>query len=147
MQTSDIYARYVSLIGRLNPDNIGELVELTTPDVHFRDPFNETRGRAAYAHVLAHMFVILQDIRFDVQSQATGTDTQRHFFDWTFTARHSALGSFRVEGVTRIDLAADGRIAAHIDYWDSDSAFLARIPVVGVLMRALRKQMTIRIPE
>jgi hypothetical protein len=48
--------------------------------------------------------------------------------------------------VTRVELDEQGLIAAHIDYWDSDSAFMARIPVAGAFVRLLRKQMAIRIP-
>lgn len=142
--TGDIYSRYVSLIGRLSPDNIGELADMVTPDVHFRDPFNESHTREHYVHVLAHMFTILQDVRFDIHT-ATG-EGDRRFLYWTFTARHAVVGEIRVEGTTRIELAPDGRIAAHIDYWDSDSAFMAKIPVVGSLIRLLRAKMAIRLP-
>ena len=42
------------------------------------------------------------------------------------------------------ELADDGRIAAHVDYWDSDSAFMTKIPVAGLFIKALRSQMAIK---
>jgi steroid delta-isomerase len=143
-QAGDVYSRYVTLIGSLTPTNVRELADMVTDDVHFRDPFNETRGRKAYLHVLTHMFTILEGIRFDIHTQ-TGEGSRR-FLYWTFTATHAVLGKIMVEGVTRVELDEQGLIAAHIDYWDSDSAFMARIPVAGAFVRLLRKQMAIRIP-
>lgn len=140
----DTYSRYVALIGSLTPENVDDLGALVTEDVLFRDPFNETRGRAAYLHVLRHMFKILEGIRFDIHSQAG--EGNRHFLYWTFTARHALLKEIKVEGVTRIELAADGRISAHVDYWDSDSAFMAKIPLAGSFISLLRSQMAIRLP-
>lgn len=140
----DIYSRYVALIGSLTPQNVDDLAPLVTDEVLFRDPFNETRGRFAYLHVLRHMFQILEGIRFDIHSQAG--EGSRRFLYWTFTARHSVLKQIKVEGVTRIELADDGRIAAHVDYWDSDSAFMAKIPVAGSIVGLIRRQMAIRIP-
>jgi len=143
-QAGDTYSRYVTLIGSLTPANVGEIAGLVTDDVHFRDPFNETRGRAAYLHVLAHMFTILADVRFDIHTQVG--EGSRRFLYWTFTATHAMLGKISVEGVTRVELNEQGLICAHIDYWDSDSAFMARIPVAGAFIRLIRKQMAIRIP-
>ena len=136
------FSRYVKLIGELRPETISELAPLITEDVHFRDPFNDTRGKDAYLHILRHMFDILTDIRFDIHEQAG--DGQQRFLWWTFTARHSVIGAMKVDGITRVELAGDGRIAAHIDYWDSDSAFMAKIPVAGLLIKALRRQMAIK---
>lgn len=143
-QAGDTYSRYVTLIGSLTPANVSELGEMVTEDVHFRDPFNDTRGRAAYLHVLRHMFTILEGIRFDIHTQTN--EGPRRFLYWTFTATHGVLGKISVEGVTRVDLNEAGLICAHIDYWDSDSAFMARIPVAGAFIRLLRRQMAIRIP-
>jgi hypothetical protein len=144
-QKADHLSRYVARIGALTPENLGELESLINKDIVFRDPFNETRGAKAYMHVMAHMFQILNHVRFDIHAQA-GSGSQ-HFLYWTFSAEHGSLGKFEVEGMTRLELDEQGQIAAHIDYWDSDSAFMARIPVVGGLVRLLRKQMAIQIPD
>jgi steroid delta-isomerase len=136
------FSRYVKLIGELRPETIDELGTLITEDVHFRDPFNDTRGKDAYLHIMRHMFAILTDIRFDIHEQAG--DGKQRFLWWTFTARHSMIGAMKVDGITRVELAEDGRIAAHIDYWDSDSAFMTKIPVAGLFIKALRSQMAIK---
>ncbi|MDP4823681.1 MAG: nuclear transport factor 2 family protein, partial [Aestuariivirgaceae bacterium] len=95
-QAGDIYSRYVTLIGSLTPANVADLGPMVTDDVHFRDPFNETRGRAAYLHVLAHMFTILENVSFDIHTQAG--EGERRFLYWTFTGTHAMLGKIIVEG-------------------------------------------------
>ena len=144
-QQADALSQYVARIGDLTPDNLGELESLITDNVHFRDPFNDLRGRKAYMHIMRHMFQILEGLRFDIHDQAG--NGSRHFLYWTFYAKHKIIGEFKVEGMTRLELDESGKIAAHIDYWDSDTAFMARIPIAGSLVKALRKQMAIRVPD
>jgi hypothetical protein len=45
-----------------------------------------------------------------------------------------------VRGGSHLKLAADGRISLHRDYWDVAEELYEKLPVVGSLMRWLKRQ-------
>jgi len=47
----------------------------------------------------------------------------------------------RIHGATHLRFAADGRIAYHRDYWDAANELYAKLPLVGPVMRFLRKRL------
>ena len=46
-----------------------------------------------------------------------------------------------VRGATRLDLAPDGRVLRHRDYWDTGEELFARLPLIGPLLGLLRRRM------
>ena len=43
-------------------------------------------------------------------------------------------------GASHIQLAADGRVAYHRDYWDAAEELYEKLPVLGILMQWLKRQ-------
>jgi len=46
----------------------------------------------------------------------------------------------RIQGVSQLELAADGRISLHRDYWDAAEELYEKLPLLGALMRWLKRQ-------
>jgi limonene-1,2-epoxide hydrolase len=133
--TVERYARYWET---LRPDAVGELRALATPDLLFRDPFNEIRGVERVIAMLEHMFASLAAPVFVVRRIARDGEVAFIRWDFTCTARGRALA---IEGVSEIHLASDGRVAAHLDHWDAASQVYARIPLLGGVLQQLRKRL------
>ena len=49
-----------------------------------------------------------------------------------------------VDGVSEVHLAEDGRVAAHLDYWDPTPGLWQRIPLLGTVLRGLRRRIGVR---
>jgi hypothetical protein len=47
-----------------------------------------------------------------------------------------------IRGATHLRFAADGRVIAHRDYWDSGEELFSRLPLVGTLVNWLRRRMS-----
>ena len=45
-----------------------------------------------------------------------------------------------IQGASHIRFAADGRVVYHRDYWDAAEERYGKLPVLGILMRWLRRQ-------
>ena len=110
-------------------------------DATFKDPFNEVRGVAAIARIFEHMFVQVDAPRFVVQEaveQGAGA-----FLTWEFRFRMKRFDTATtqvIRGATHLRFAADGRVAMHRDYWDAAEELYEKLPVLGSLMRWLRRQ-------
>lgn len=128
---------YVAFFERITLDRLGELDALVTPDVRFKDPFNDVRGVDNMRRALALAFEHGTP-RFEVIDRARGHHAA--YLLWRYT--HGP--DFSLEGMSEIRLAPDGRIAEHIDHWDSGTQFYARIPVLGWLIGRVRSRFRIR---
>ena len=133
---------YAGYLATLTPAGLDQLGGFVTDDVHFRDPFNDIRGRDKMKAIFARMFEDCTDIRFIIGGSLQKGDEA--FLKWTFHFRPRRFGGGRIWtaiGVSELHFAPDGRVAAHIDHWDSGSQFYARLPLVGSLVRLVRNRL------
>lgn len=111
------------------------LEDLTTEDVRFRDPFNDVRGRPALRFLLQHTVRQVEAPCFEVLDTAVSGRTA--YVKWRMTGRVAIIGDWEVTGMSELEFAADGRLKAHLDYWDSAGGFYAQLPVLGPVIRFL----------
>lgn len=131
-------AAWIALFDVLRVGRLPEretLAACATEDVLFRDPFNEVRGHDAMQRVFAHTLANIRDVHLTVLDTAWSGDVA--FIKWEMGGRVKYLGDWRVTGMSEITFAADGRVSAHVDYWDAAGGLYARLPLVGPLMRGL----------
>jgi len=118
------------------------LVEIACEGVRFRDPFNDLRGIEALRRLLTHTRDRLPGARFEVLDTAWSGSTA--YLRWTMRAQVRVLGDWRVEGMSELRFAPDGRGAEHLDYWDAAGQFYGRLPVIGPLLRWLSRPAQVR---
>jgi ketosteroid isomerase-like protein len=134
-------ARLVSWFEGLHRDDLARLGEFYHPDVLFKDPFNEVRSASSVRRVFEHMFDTLDAPRFVVQHIAV--NGEQCFLSWDFEFHWKGKTELqRVRGCSHLQLAADGRIAVHRDYWDAAEELYAKLPLLGALMRWLRRRLS-----
>jgi len=133
MDRLDAYVAFFETIRRENLDALGTLV---TPDVRFKDPFNDVTGvekmRAALAMAFDH-----GTPRFTVRDKARGSAGA--YLLW----RYDQGNGFAFDGMSEISFAADGRICAHIDHWDASREVYAKLPVVGWFIRLVQARLKV----
>ncbi|MDO9091277.1 MAG: nuclear transport factor 2 family protein [Rubrivivax sp.] len=132
--------RIVQVFESLSPQDLPRLAEIYTPDARFKDPFNEVQGVAAIQGIFEHMFVSLDRPHFVIRD--TIVQDRQCFLSWDFNFRMKRFSREEqcIRGGSHLVLAADGRIAEHRDYWDAAEELYEKLPVVGALMRWLKKR-------
>ena len=132
-------ARLVAFYEQLTPASLAELPRLYAPDARFKDPFNEVQGTAAIAAIFEHMFRTLQRPRFVVHEILV--QGEQCFLAWDFVFGLKRGGAeLTVRGATHLRLAPDGRVAVHRDYWDAAEELYEKLPLLGALMRWLKRR-------
>lgn len=135
-------AAYVAFYESLAPESLECLDALCTPDVRFRDPFNDVTGIADYRAILGDMFEQVDAPRFQVSDRALSGRVA--YLRWVFTfAPKSGGAPWRIEGMSEVHFDRQGRVSTHLDYWDSGSQFYARLPVLGRLIGLVRKRLAV----
>ena len=128
-------------------DSVAQIAQLYAPKAFFKDPFNEVSGVPAIQKIFAAMFSQVDHPSFKVvsavaQSQAVGLD-QEAFLTWEFyfTMRRFRVGQRQtIRGATHLKFDAAGLIIYHRDYWDAAEELYEKLPVLGSLMRWLKRR-------
>ena len=135
-------ARVRAFYEHLAPADVDRLEALYAPDAYFRDPFNEVRGLPEIRRIFGQMFEHLDDARFAFVDEAI--DERGAFLTWDMTFRIRRLSPAevrRIHGATHLRFAPDGRIAYHRDYWDAADELYAKLPLIGPVMRWLKRRL------
>jgi steroid Delta-isomerase len=123
----------------LSVDDVKRMSSIYTTDAYFKDPFNEVNGVAAITKIFDHMFVKVKEPRFVIVSAIEGENEA--FLSWDFFLTFKGETKPRkIHGATHLKFAEDGRIASHRDYWDAAEELYEKLPLVGSIMRFLKKQ-------
>jgi steroid Delta-isomerase len=132
--------RIVRLFETISPASLDQVAELYTLDARFKDPFNEVQGPEAIRRIFEHMFESLDEPRFIVRD--TIVQGRQAFLTWDFVFRMKRFDRApqTIRGGSHLVLAADGRITLHRDYWDAAEELYEKLPVVGGLMRWLKRR-------
>ncbi|EDP65648.1 hypothetical protein BAL199_02449 [alpha proteobacterium BAL199] len=134
---------YCRLFETLTPDRLEEFRALCTDDVRFADPFNDIAGIERFIALYRHMYKAVSEPRFLVLDRVLSP--QAGYVRWQFTA--VARGrSVVIDGMSEIRFdTTTGRVREHIDHWDAAGQLYERLPVVGSLIRWLRRLFAARI--
>ena len=119
---------YINLFANLSPENIDEFDDLISEDIVFMDPFNNVKGVNAFKKIFYHMFENVQDPKFLILDYSI--NKKRVFLKWKMT--FFAFKSLQtIEGMSELVLNDSGKVASHIDYWDSLNGIFIKIPFIG----------------
>lgn len=132
--------RIIAFYERLSATDLTRLAEFYTDDASFKDPFNEVRGVPAIAAIFRHMFDSLDGPRFVVHEAML--EGRQCFLSWDFVFRLRSAGAqtITVRGGSHLRFAPDGRVEMHRDYWDAAEELYEKLPVLGALMRWLKRR-------
>jgi len=133
-------ARLRNYFENLSPASVERLEEFYAPDAHFKDPFNDVRGTAAIQRVFAGMFSQVDRPRFVITRTICQGDDAFLAWDFLFSCKGDTRREQIIHGATHIKFAADGRVVLHRDYWDVAEELYEKLPVLGPLMRWLKRR-------
>jgi hypothetical protein len=132
--------RLVTLFETLAPADLEGLGRVYAAGARFKDPFNEVRGVPEVQRVFAHMFQALDEPRFVVHDIVVQGDQCVLTWDFRFRFRRFDRALQTVRGATHLRLDATGLVTEHRDYWDAAEELYEKLPLVGGLMRWLKRR-------
>ncbi len=138
--------KVVQLFESLQPVDVARLGEYYTTDTYFKDPFNELTGLHGVQQVFNHMFSALVDPRFIVHDVLV--QENQCFMTWEFRYRYRpGKPEHIVRGASHFHFDVHGKITSHRDYWDAAEELYEKLPIVGNLMRWLKRKVQIPLPH
>ena len=138
----DAVVRAIAFYEALAPGDIARLPEIYAADAYFRDPFNDARGVAEIQRIFARMFDHLADCRFAIREKVVDQSAALLTWDFTFRMRRYKPDTVQtIHGASHLKFDAEGRIVYHRDYWDTAEELYAKLPLIGPVMRYLKRRL------
>ncbi|MDP2239556.1 MAG: nuclear transport factor 2 family protein [Burkholderiales bacterium] len=128
----------------LEPRSVEQMGRFYAIDCHFKDPFNEVSGLADIQEIFRRMYRQLDEPRFKVSRRMIADDGSGVVLVWEFEFRIRAWRPDeprRIHGISLLGFNTAGRVNYHRDYWDAAEELYEKLPLVGWLMRGLKRCM------
>ncbi|BDT73860.1 hypothetical protein os4_34130 [Comamonadaceae bacterium OS-4] len=138
---SHAVARVVEFFEGLTPETVVDLRTIYSTNARFKDPFNDVTGLAPIEHIFQHMFVALEKPRFVVTERVLQGD--QGFLTWEFRFKFRRFDTDSEQiilGASHLVFDDTGLVCMHRDYWDAAEELYEKLPLVGGLMRWLKKR-------
>src|SRR5512140_1510672 len=133
----DPMQRIVSLFETFAPADVRRLGEYYRDDACFRDPFHEVRGLPGIQRIFAAMFETMDDPRFTVSQRFANGPEIVLLWRLSFRLRGASQS---LDGASHLRLDGQGLVALHRDYWDPAEGIYEKLPVLGALMRWIKRR-------
>jgi hypothetical protein len=112
-------------------------------DACFKDPFNEVRGVASIQRIFTHMFRQIAEPRFVVHDRVVDEHGALLIWDLHYRpqSRRKSGDPQLIRGVSHLKFNAEHQVVWHRDYWDAAEELYSKLPVLGCVMRLLRRKL------
>ena len=132
--------RVIELFETLSELDIARLDGFYESAARFKDPFNDVVGVPAIQGIFRHMFKALDGPRFVITDAFAQGNQAMLTWDFHFRMRRFSTQPQVIRGSTHLRFAPDGRISLHRDYWDPAEELYEKLPLIGALMRWLKRR-------
>ncbi len=132
-------SRFIALYQQLNLQQLHRLPEVYADEVIFIDPAHRIEGLTALGDYFAALYQRLAYCRFEIISQQH--EGAQAWLSWVMTFSHPRLAAgqpIRVEGATRLEFDAEGKVRVHRDYFDLGALLYEQLPLLGPLVRVIK---------
>lgn len=136
--TAAALAAYARFYETLTPDNLQQLRDFVSPSVGFKDPFNDVRGVDAMIRVVGTIFDHGSP-RFEVLDRAVSKGAG--YLLWRYTSERAGRLPQVIVGMSEVRFDSQGLVIDHVDHWDAAQQFYERLPIVGALLRLIKRRL------
>lgn len=140
MKTQDYandYAKFYENLTQTTPQS--EYALFFDKSSTFKDPFQEVQGLKAIHNIFVDMYDSLHNPRFLVDEVIVQNSVA--YIRWDFSYARDATKPYdSFSGISRVEFSQSGKVKSHIDYWDAAEHVYEKIPLLGSIIRFIKKR-------
>lgn len=119
--------------------SVQDIPQLYSADAYFKDPFNEVRGQPAITAIFEHMFEQVDEPTFKIKRSILQDEDAFIVWDFSFRLKGTCT-PITIHGSSHLGFNAAHQVIYHRDYWDTVEELYEKIPVLGSLMRFIKRK-------
>lgn len=133
--------RLIDFFEHLTDETAREIDQFYVTQAYFKDPFNEVNSVIEIRRIFQDMFVHVINPRFVVHTAIEQNKQVFIAWDFLFEMHRFKKGETQcVRGSSHLQFNEDGKVVFHRDYWDAAEELYEKIPMLGGLMRMIKKR-------
>lgn len=136
--------RYADFFASMTEKDVARLGDIMTEDVHFRDPFNDIYGLSGVQKTFNDMYHALIDPLFSITNVTSGNQNI-DYMNWELNVRprRAPKKFWIIQGVSGVRFSPGKKAFEHIDYWDAGEGFYEKLPLLGGVLRLIKRRMKV----
>jgi len=137
---SSLARQYGEFFERLSKDDKQEIYEqFFDENSLFEDPFQRVVGVEKIYQVFENMYTTLHNPKFIVEEIIEKENIA--YIKWQFFyAMSPGAKQEHFTGISRVAFSEDAKVISHTDYWDAASNVYEKIPLLGVILRFIKRK-------
>lgn len=140
---SEFLQRFARDFASLDASNLDRLGLLYADDIHFSDPLHDVHGLTELRRYFEQLYANVSQLDFDFSGFDQVQDGQG-YLRWTMRYRHPRLqggAPITLQGCSLLLWNAEGKVVRHQDFFDAGALLYEHIPLLGCLIRWLRRRL------
>lgn len=132
-----VVQRFTETYAHLNAQSLDLLRDLYSDDVQFEDPFRQIGDLSTLTAYFAQLYDRVESISFLFRETFAHHDSA--MLAWTMSLRHPRLNcghQITVAGSSHIRFR--DKVTYHRDYFDAAAMLYEHLPVIGIVVRAIK---------
>jgi len=134
--------RFRNVFNQLDKNHLDLLEQIYTPDVKFRDPVHTLNGLPALRDYYSRLYEGVLSCQFTFEAEVI--ESQQGMLAWVMRFQHRrfrAGETLELSGISQLQFLDDGRVHNHRDYFDMGEFIYERVPVLGSVIRTIKKRL------
>lgn len=135
--------RFARFFSDFSPGRIERLLpETYAEDVVFDDTLKTVRGRDALAHYLGESAAAVEACEVGILDRSSNGEGD-YYLRWRMMIRFRRFRRGQDThsiGMSHLRFNGEGRVVYHQDYWNAADGLFEHIPVIGHLIRAVKRR-------
>jgi len=136
--------KFIHMLKNYGPEAIQELYSIYTNDVQYEDPINKGKSLAHLKLILEDLLKVFKGIQFE--SIHSTHDDEFAFVSWKMSYKFRNR-DYQIDGVSRLRFNGSGQITEHKDYWDASFPLYGTFPIIGLIMKLIKKFVSVKEPS
>lgn len=131
---------FLIIYQQLNKNNLITLHNIYHDDITFIDPIHQVEGLTNLVDYFTHLYTNLLSCDFIINDVLHKNEIASIY--WTMTYSHTKLNSGKpvsVQGSSLLKMA-DNKVIYHRDYLDVGAMLYEHIPLIGTLIKSIKKR-------
>jgi len=137
---SEFINHFKDIFNRLDARNLDLLDQIYSPQVSFRDPVHALQGLPALKAYYARLYTGVVSCRFDFEDEVIADG--RCVLVWTMQFEHASFcrgQQLSLRGVSHLKFS--DKVWLHEDFFDMGAFIYERIPLLGGVVRAIKRRL------
>ena len=134
--------RFLSTYKKLDKDSLDLLSDIYADQIRFIDPVHAIDGLENLRAYFQSLYLNISTLAFDFENPQTGDE--HIFVPWQMRFSHPRLEQGRtidVPGISQLRFNAQGKVCFHRDYFDLGALLYEHLPVLGGVVRVVKKRL------